>query len=215
MLNLDVFLPRLLPSVTGCPVPLARQALIDSAIEFCEESGVVRGTTDPVTMIAGVATYDIDLPADLLTVQVLRAWYGTRELTPAPDSLITAVGAYIPDPNSGLGQEPIYFMASSPTEVTLYPAPGAGATDKLVLRVSTKPTRAAALVENLLYEDWAETLVAGALRRLHGTPDTPFFSDGAAARQNALFQFGIVRARAESLRGRVRSSLAVVGRAFA
>jgi len=215
MLNLDVFLPRLLPSVNGCPEPLARQALLDSAIEFCEETGVVRVTTDPVTTLSGVASYDIDLPTNQKVVQVQRAWYGSRELIAAPASQVSAVAAYVSDPSDPLDQEPVYFHEATPGSINLYPTPGAEANANLVFRVSTKPARSATSMENVLFEDWAETLVAGALRRLHGTPDTPFFSDGAAARQHALFQLGISRARSEALRGRVRTSISVAPRKFA
>jgi hypothetical protein len=214
MLNLDVFLPRLLPSVNGCPEPLARQALIDSAIEFCEETGIVRVTTDPTPLQPGVATYSVDLPASQATVQIQRAWYGPRELTAAPDSQITAVKAYVTDPNAAFEQIPLYFHESAPGEVALYPTPGLGATNSLVLRVSTKPTRSATSVEDILYEDWAEAIVSGALRRVHAVPDTPFYSVNESARHGSLFQLGINRARSESIRGRVRTSVSVAPRAF-
>lgn len=214
MLNIDVFLPRLLPSVTGCPEPLARQALIDSAIEFCEETGVVKVTTDPVSLISGVSVYAIEVPTQQAVVTVQRVWYGTRELTAAPLAMISESQVFTGSTQVAIGQEPTHFAEYGPGEVALFPTPGSGANALLVFRVTTKPTRAATTVETVLFEDWAEFIVAGALRRLHSVPDSPFFSDPLAMRQAGLFQLGISRARQEALRGRVRGSMLIAHRAF-
>ena len=212
MLNLDVFLPRLLPSVLGCPIPIAIQALLDSAIEFCEETAIVRVTTDP-QLTAGVAVYEVEVPIGQKVAITQRAWYGKRELLPALSSTVSNVDAYAfvaADPN----QIPHSFLESAPGEITLFPAPGALATDLLTFRAATKPSRSATSVDNILFEDWAEAIVAGALKRLHAHPDTPYFSDGHAMRRSAEFQLGINRARAEAQRGRVRGSITTAPRSF-
>ena len=214
MLNIDVFLPRLLPSVTGCTEPLARQALIDSAIEFCEETGVVKVTTDPMPLASGVSAYTVDVPTQQAVVTVQRAWYGTRELTAAPLSMISESQMYTGSTQVATDQVPTHFAEYGPGEVSLFPTPGAGANALLVFRVTTKPTRSATSVEHALFEDWAEAIVAGALRRLHSVPDSPFFSDPLAMRQAGIFQLWISRARQEALRGRVRGSMLIAHRAF-
>lgn len=213
MLNLDVFLPRLLPSVLGCPDPIAIQALLDSAIEFCEETGIVRVTTDP-QRTSGTATYDVDVPTSQKVALTQRAWYGKRELMPAMSSMVSNVDAYTlvtADPY----QVPHSFLESAPGEITLFPAPGAMATELLTFRAVTKPSRSATSVADVLFEDWAEVIVAGALKRLHAHPDTPYFSDGHAMRRATEFQLGINRARAEAQRGRVRGSITTAPRSFA
>lgn len=214
MLILDVFLSRLMPSVPGCPEPLARQALLDSTIEFCEETGVVKVTTDPIGLQAGNAVYSVDVPMQQQVVTVQRAWYGTRELIAAPSAMVSEVEAYTGNAAPSTGQEPTHYLEFAPGEVSLFPTPGEGATAMLVFRATTKPTRSASSVENVLFEDWAEVIVAGALRRLHGTPDTPFSSDQLSMRQAGLFQLGVSKARQEALRGRVRGSMLIAHRAF-
>lgn len=213
MLNLDVFLPRLLPSVPGCPDPTARQALLDSAIEFCEETALVRITTDP-QVAAGVSVYEVEVPLGQKVAITQRAWYGRQELMPAMSSMVSNVDAYtfVPsDPN----QVPHSFLESAPGEITLFPAPGVLATGQVTFRAATKPSRSATSVADVLYEDWAEAIVAGALKRLHAIPDTPYFSDNHAIRRAAEFQLGINRARAEAQRGRVRGSITTAPRRFA
>ena len=193
---------------------MARQALLDSAIEFCEETGVVQVTTDPLYLQAGSASYTVDVPSGQQVVTVQRTWYGTRELAPAPSAMVSRVEAYFADLAPNATQEPTHFLEYAPGEVSLFPTPGAGANAMLVFRATTKPSRVATSVENVLFDNWAETVVAGALRRLHGTPDTPFSSDQLAIRQAGLFLMGVSRARQEALRGRVRGSLQIAHRAF-
>jgi len=202
-----------MPSVPGCPEPLARQAILDAAIEFCEETGVTKVTTDPVYLQAGEAVYSVDLPSQQGVVTVQRAWCGTRELIAAPSAMVSEVQVYIGS-TPGAGQEPTHFIEHPAGEVSLFPTPGVGVNAMLVFRATTKPKRTATSVENVLFEDWAEFIVAGALRRLHDVPDTPFFSPQLAQRQAGLFQLGISRARLEAQRGRVRGSMLVAHRAF-
>lgn len=207
-------MPRLLPSVPGCSDPLARQALLDAAIEFCEETQIVRVTTDPMFLAGGDATYTVGVPTDQRVVLTQRAWYGKTELRPAPSSAIGNIGVYVPATVTDQTQVPQFFIESAPGEISLYPTPGTLADELLTFRVATKPSRSAATVENVLFEDWSEALVAGALMRLHAIPDTPFFSDGHAMRRAMQFQLAISRARSEAQRGRVRGSLTVAPRRF-
>lgn len=213
MLSLDVFLPRLLPSVPSCPEPLARQALLDAAIEFCEETGVIQVTTDPQAPTGGTA-YDVDVPYGQSVVCTLRAWYGVTELTPCPQSVINNVDAFSATA-ANTGAAPHSFLEFAPGEVRLYPTPSVSTDALITFRVSTRPTRTATQVDNALFENWAEPIVAGALRRLHAIPDTPFFSDTHAERRAIEFLVGVSRARAETQRGRIRGSMTTQPRAFA
>lgn len=207
-------MPRLLPSVPGCSDPLARQALLDAVIEFCEETQIVRVTTDPTYLTGGASVYTVDVPSGQRVVLTQRAWYGTTELAPMPASMIGSVSVFTGSDPADAAQFPRYFLESAPGEVGLYPTPGPLANELLTFRVATKPSRSASSVENVLFEDWSEAVVAGALMRLHAIPDTPFFSDGHAMRRAAQFQLAISRARSEAQRGRVRGSLTVATRAF-
>lgn len=213
MLSLDVFLPRLLPSVPGCTDPLARQALLDAAIEFCEQTQIVRVITDPQPVSADVASYSVDIPSSQRVTLVQHAWYGNRELKPAPSEIISNAKFYN-GTASGPDAVPAYFYEGAVGEVQVYPIPGSLANQSLVFRVATKPSRSATQVENVLYEDWAEAIVAGARERLHAIPDVPFSSANAMATAMALFNQGISRARSEAQRGRIRGSISAQPRSF-
>lgn len=196
---------RLLPQAQGCPVPLAHQCLVDAAIEFCEETAATQSVTDPVALLSGRATYDLDLPSDMEASRVTRVWVGPRALT-----LI----AQAPPPDAASGAPHSAYVAERDT-ITLYPTPDAGAYGALTARVTTRPKRTARALDDVLYRRWIEPLVAGALFRLRTTPGQPFTDLAAAAVAHADFWRGINRARIEANRGGAAASLSVQARPLA
>lgn len=211
---LDVFLPRVLTSVIGCPDGLARQAVVDAAIEFCEETGIVRMMADTANTVPGVGTYDVYVPSGQRVALTQRTWYGTKELKPASSQQIDNVLAYAPgvDDATKSAGEPTSFYEIAPGEVAVFPIPLE--IKPLTFRVVTKPARAATQLEDVLFEDWVDAVVAGALARIQIIPDQPFSSPPLAQMNQAKFESMKGRARAEALRGRIRGSIFVAPRRF-
>lgn len=213
MVNLDVFLSRLLPSVPGCSEPLALQALRDTAIDFCDKTHVVRVVTAASALVAGQLNYQVGVPASQRLARIHKAWLGDTELAYAPPTLVSALRAYR-DTTAPAGQRPRFFRESATGEVAVFPMPGAGVTEELTFLVATMPSRSALEVDEVLYEDWAEAIVAGARARLHAVPDTPFSSDSASLTQQREYTQRVSRAAAEVIHGRGQGSTSVQPRAF-
>jgi hypothetical protein len=217
MQSLDVFLPRVLLKANGCSDPLARQAVLDSCIEFCEESHIVQFTSAPQPVVEGLMTYELDTPADQEVSATLRVWYGTRQLSPATPDQIDTILAYV---DTAGGQtppkgEPSVFFESSPGVIAIYPAPNQTAPSMFSARVASRPARIATTVEDILYKDWVEAIVAGALARICSVPNQFFSSDAVAARGAAEFRYGVNRASSIRRRGRVEASLSIRVRGLA
>jgi hypothetical protein len=60
MVKLEAFTPRVHLWVPGAPAPLVETAIIDCAIQFCEDSHVLQVVPDPQPLHAGQQEYDID-----------------------------------------------------------------------------------------------------------------------------------------------------------
>lgn len=211
MQSLDVFLSRLLPKVPGCPDPLARQALVDSAIEFCEETSITQYTSEPQDVLAGVATYDVDLPSQQDVVVVLKAWYGAQRLTPAPAERVDSILAYVASAGTATvqqGDAHVYYEYA-PGVVALYPVPKESRTAMFSARIATKPKRSATMVEDILTTDWIESIVAGAAYRLCSMQGQAFTNDITATREYNKFWADISKATNIALRGRLRTSITV------
>lgn len=209
MVNLDVFFSRLIPNVIGCPEPLALQALRDSAIEFCHRSLAITTTLDPITVIKDVSNYELDTPKQTSIAQVLKVWYDGNLISAAPYETATAL--YNPD---GV---PRYYFGQEIDEVynlSLLPTPDKALRNGLSVRVALRPTRTATEVHSLLYERYAEAIVAGAMGILMATPEQSFsdlpMAGAATAKARALAN----NARFEAMHGRVQSSMSVRMRAF-
>ncbi|HEY6509737.1 MAG TPA: hypothetical protein VIY56_17060 [Vicinamibacterales bacterium] len=196
MKKLEVFLPRLLPWCAGAPEPLVQQALIDSAISFCEETNIVRYITDPITRIAGVADYDLELPQSTELARVIRVWWGK--------------GPY--ETPSGL---PLNWQITDVGQITIFPTPENSIDDPMFIEVSTTPTRSATVVADQLYSKWVEAVVGGAMYRICSQPDQPYTNLQNAALGAQAFRKGRGDAMIEATKGYVRRDTRVQMRPFA
>lgn len=210
---------RLLTRVPGCPDPTAEQALLDTAIEFCEETQVLRLVSGPTPMTAGQRTYDLDVPAGHEVSRVLQVWCGARRLALAPAAMVSNALMYTED----VGDEqaptgtPTAAHVTEPFTITLYPTPDAhaAADRRLTAIVALKPSRTATSLADELFNDWAEGLVHGALYRLTSMPGTTYANGGVAADSFSRYRLAINRARIEANRGRVGSPISVRATPFA
>ena len=220
MQSLDVFLSRLLPRASGCPDILAQQAIIDSAIEFCEETRIITTTVAPFGVIAGTGTYVLALPAGTASAVVDKVWFSTTQLYPASATSINAILAYVSSTSSIGGTEtarqgtPSEFYEFSPGVIGVYPVPDRTTSGILSARVATKPTREATQLDDVLYNDWVEAICAGALYRICSIQGQYFSSDKTAAEEFAKFRLAINKATATRIRGRVSTSLSVKPRSM-
>lgn len=217
MQALDVFLSRLLPQVPGCPDILAKQSLLDSAIEFCEETSVIQSTSSPQTVTAGTATYSLTLPTQQAVSTTLKVWYNTTLLYPATPEQITDILAYVSAAGSSTAARgtPSAYYEFTPGVLGIYPTPITTSALAFSARIATKPLRSATTLEDVLYNDWVEGLVGGAIGRICSTPGQPFSDAGRSAAGYSKFWMDVAKATNVALRGRVRSSIAVRGPVFA
>lgn len=214
MKSLDLFLPRLLPAVVGCPTPLAVQSLLDAAIDFCEETRVIQATVEPINTQAGNGQYELDVPTQQRIVSVLQVWYGTTSLTPAPTHIVDTPLAYVATVagEAAPRSTPSTFYAFEPGIIGIYPTPDAATLLPISARIAVKPLRDATTVADELYNDWLDSIVAGAIARIVAIPNQPYSGDPLAAQ--IKFRSGVSRATHESKRGRVNASMSIAPRPF-
>lgn len=205
-------MPRLAPYVTGVAEPLAFQALVDSAIQFCEETGVLRLTTDPVQTLAGQATYDLDLPAGTELSRVLKVWLDGVPVYATADAMIDdprGFSTQVANPTGAPRAAPVIEAGS----ITLVPAPGLSGQD-LVVRAAMRPTRSARVLSDELFNRWCDGVVSGAIYRLATVPAQPFSDPAQAQRAEGMFWQQVNRARVQANRGQMGGPLSVKQRPF-
>jgi len=209
MVPVSAFFSRLIPHVVGCPEPLAHQAVVDSAIALCDQALVVQIDLDPVSVIRGLADYELEMPSQQRLSQVINVGLEHRALTPVPSYQVGVV--------SDVSGQPKYYFSRDIDEILqlrLFPTPDRDYQDELRVRVATRPTRDATRLHQSLFNDWSEAVVEGALARLYDTPGQAFSSEAKAMLLYKKVRAKINDARIEALRGRVMSSMSVSMRGF-
>lgn len=209
MVNINAFFSRLIPHVLGCPEPLASQAVLDAAIEFCSTTQSVTEMLDPITLPAGIGSYELETPTGTVVDQVLNVWYDENLLQAIPYGQSTNI--YRPDATP---QEYHGEYIDEVLNLTVFPAPDRLVRNGLVVRVSLRPSRTATQLHDILYQRYADAIVYAAAARLMAIPDQPFTNEQKAVMFERAARAKANIARADALQGRVTSSLSVQMRAF-
>lgn len=208
MVPLSRFYPKLMPLVIGCPEPLAQQALVDSAVAFCERSMVLTETLPATTTVVGQDTYAFNLPTGQAVATVLKAWWAGRMLQPMPTHSVHTI--------EEVDGAPLYFYGRDTDDgfaVRLYPTPDEA--QDLVLRVALKPVRGATQLQDALYNDWLEPVVDGAVARITAVPDQAYTDFALSAALTMRARTAANAARLDGMHGKAQSALTVRMRPFA
>ena len=193
------FLPRLAVHLPACPAPVMTQALIDSAIAFCDESMVLRERLDAFRTVPGIALYELDAPPQQQVSRVLRVSLDGGFLSP---TLPNTAGT------TAMSGKPAHYetsRAGSMFELSLYSVPDAAYS--VVAEVALRPLRDATQLEDDLMNLWVEPIVAGAIARAAAIPDQPFTDLGKSQNAALAASVGTRKARLEGSFGRVRGSV--------
>ena len=208
MIATTEFLPRILPYVSGCSQPMALQALVDSAISFCDDSLVIRQRLDPARTVYGISEFDIDAPSQQAVSRIMKVWIDGVEAHAVPANEVGDWQMPIARPKN------FYTLMDGGTlTANFYPVPDG--VYRIAGEVALRPLRNATAFSDDLFNTWMEQVVTGALARLMSTPDQPFtnLALGQAATAKALY---LSRwARVEGAYGRVNTTVAVRQRPFA
>jgi hypothetical protein len=211
MAKLSDFYAYVLPDVPGCPEITADVSIRSALIEFCEKSLVVQRDHDPVSVLKGIADYDLEPPTGQLVVKLLKVWYRSQELKPvAPDNIDKAEVYNTLFANADLSQaDPRQYLQKDEKTVSLFPIPKDTVANALTMRVALKPTRTAETLEDVLFQDYAEVIAYGAKYRLLGMANKPWTNGPGAANSFSLFNAGVNVARQRASRGNTRAQVRI------
>lgn len=203
MVDIDVFLSRLLPSVPACSEPLARLHLMDSAINFCTKSCVLKEVLTDITTVAGTDSYTLTLPST--EHELVRVLSVTVDDIP-----IQAVFSEdVPRVRSSDGSPSQFYTTRQDSQLQLVLNPVPDGEYTISVTVALKPSRSANTVDDDLYEYWVDSIVDGALATIAKIPNQPFTDYALSSVAQASANDGAMKAKAESYYGRVRGSTRV------
>jgi hypothetical protein len=201
------FFSRVIPMATGCPEPVAEQAIVDSAIDFCEKTLALRYQSDALFAVSGISTYDIEVPTYHALSRIIHAKIGDQELQAMPVEQLPTERDY--------SAQPVKFYVTQgqfERQLNLYPTPDASYTVNMTLAI--RPLRGTGYLADDLFDYWLEPVVAGTLMRLKAIPDQPFSDPAGSIYYGQRFGALCNNARVEGNIGRVVGSMQTKPRPF-
>lgn len=208
----ESFFPYVLHEVPGAPDPVVVMAIRNACIEFCERSLILTRDHDPITLTPRVVDYDLEPPIkDTLIIKIQKVFVERNAINPlSPDHVATAdiynrrYEAYEANPST-----PNYYLQKDERTITVWPMPDKVYRNALTMRVAMKPTRDSESVEDVIYEDYAEVIAAGALSRLMASSGKPYNNIQMAAVHKMAFERGVNLAKLRMNAGHTRANLTV------
>lgn len=210
MKALSAFYPRILPYLPGCSEPMVDQVLLNSAIEFAENSLTLRQNLDPFNTVIGKVEYDLDPPTANHDInRVMGVTLDGKELSAG---LFEAIRNDLP---TATAKPRGFYTDRTDNTFTLRLSPPPDEVYPVVVAVTLRPSRTATQLDDDFYNIWIDPIVSGAIARAMQIPDQPFTNfqqalyllDSAAKQTN--------NSRIESNFGLVRGSMRVRSRPFA
>lgn len=185
------YLPYVLPLVPNCYDEQAVAAIRNTCIDFCRDSLFLQTDIDPMPVVAGISTYDIDVPKGYVLGQVLGIYYLNRKLERKSQTELEKL--YTRNWQALQGTPQVYTQLN-PDQITLVYTPAESAVQAITGRFSYIPTRASTSIDDMVFERFLDVIVSGAASRLMATPNQPYSDANASIAYQRVFRDGCQRA---------------------
>jgi hypothetical protein len=198
------FYDFVLPELNGVPTDLVDIYLRRAAIEFCEETSVYVADHDPISIIKGIAEYDLEPPeAETDIVSVKKAWVNNAPIDYISQDTLNQRMSYWPADEAA---RPVAFTQQTQTSLLLYPKPTESNKNGLNMKVVLRPSLAASGLTDWMATKYIQEITDGAKSMLMGMENKPWSSQTGEAKYRAQFEAGKTRATIEALRSFTRAS---------
>lgn len=213
MITWESYLPYVLTSIQDCPDEVAIAAVRNAAIDFCHRTGVLYKELEPVSLANGEAEVTLDIPEGYALATLLKGYTTNQD---GQESNVNPVARNeldyaIPSWNRQKGTHIKWMFVASGTDVRVVPEPeiATGKSITLTASVTLKPSRLSYQGDDKLFEDYLETIAAGAKWKLFKTHGAPWADEQLANLEMNRFESGVndAKIRANSSGGKVQKKV--------
>jgi hypothetical protein len=198
MKALSLFTPMVALHTPGAPDILIEHYVRQSAIQFCNRTKIVKEALD-AEEIGAEGLYD--LPSNTVAVELV--YVDGEPIGPvSEDQLRVDSGNW----KTRTGK-PTHYV-SSLTQLRLYPLPDE--TVQVEVTVASRPSMTSASLADVLYNEWFEAIVSGAIMSITTLPGQAYSNPDVAKYHRALFEDHVVSAQAKALKQTGYAPLRVV-----
>lgn len=203
MVTWDKFHEYVLPSVQGCPVSMVNSAIRSACIEFCEKTLLWKQDSITNDLIEDYDLYIFAPPPNAKVIMPYRVSIDGKEVQPTD---LQTLESFAPNWKDLKEEFPKYYFMVSDNTIRLVGTPTKTYKDALTADVALKPSREAKQCPTFIFNDWAETIAAGALARLHAMKDKVWALPELVGHYTKAFREGISRARSKSAKSWLQES---------
>lgn len=181
---------EVLPDVPGVTQAIAKNAIRNAAIEFCDRSKVWVVDHEPMPAVANQGVYPFEPPNGAVVAEVKTAWFNGQQLTPRTAAQLDKEFAKWPA-KVGI---PSRYLQESTEELILVPMPLANLANAIEAKVVLKPSRSSTGIERWIFEKYLEEIAHGAKGKLYSMQKKPWSDQNLAAFHLGQFDAGISKA---------------------
>lgn len=209
MVTWDAFLEDVFPSVQGCPKSMVLHAIKTACIDFCEKTFLWKQDSIKNDIIANEASYSFAPPTGAKVITPYRI----EIISPDNDNAVEleahsleTLESFDPNWRTRIQRIPQAFVLTADDTVRLIGIPSEDIPESLLAYVVLKPTRDATECPSFIFEDWAETIAAGALAKLHANADKVWAQTALVSHYTKVYRDGITRAKSKASKSWLRES---------
>lgn len=191
------------PEVPGCAEPVLLDAILESCIDFCTRTELLSEIVQLVTS-ATQGTYTVT-PTDAALYPARLRSVVNATLLPLGKTDAASYALLSDRSNAG---SPLKYFAPTRNQITFAPIPNA--VEKIELGIVLRPARTAAVVPNVLFDEWATVIAAGAKATLMAMTNVPWSNLNQAAIYGMTYAAGVSTAAVEVASGNVGAAMHIV-----
>lgn len=195
MVPVTKFFELIMPSLQGCPVSMVEQAVLSTCGEFCEKTGIWKQESLLTDIYEDIARYTFAPAPGAQVCAAESVRINGRKLQETDINTLTMLDQ---DWVTRTGPDPQKFFFDTNHSITLIPIPSEDKFSSMSVSVILKPTKSANIVPSVLYDDWAETIAAGTLKRLLAMRGKAWANETLVPLYERDFRTGISRAKSKS-----------------
>lgn len=200
----SAFYDFVVPELPGINTDLVDIYLRRAAIEFCEETAVYVADHDPISLVKGVAEYDLEPPEpETDIVGIKKAWVVDAAIEYVSQDSLNQRPVYWPGEEA---PRPTSFTQQTPTTVIVYPKPTEAIQNGLRMKVVLRPALKASSIVDWVGGKYLQEIADGTKAMLMAMPNKPWTQPEGAALYRAQFEAGKTRATIEAMRSFTRAS---------
>lgn len=214
MSSAEDFLAEVQSAAPGCPEPVILTRIAEAAREFCEKAPVWTEELPLIDVVATTHTYVLTPTVTNAKVHdILVVEYDGRGIGPTTEQ---ELADFLPRWRS-LSGGIIAYLAPARGSVRLVRTPDTDLASGLFVEVSVKPGRNSTgdnQLPNVLFDDWYDAIVSGAISRVCSMPGRTWTNPGLADVHGRQFDDKVADARVAYAKGNTRADMGVRMRRF-